>query len=296
MFDLNEKCILVASSYHKQTGPRKGSVGYVTSVYNSLKILNHNSLACMTANVRFIRYGNEKKTRSESKYVVLTFPILRENVRGRLEQFIHAINSNKHIEEWNRVRNILGRDYYVDNHTPVVLAIPIFTQEINFVSCSKHEFFSWFEGCLILPQMTHFISRALASNHFFKNDEYNGVTLHNLVTLQDMMVDRDFRQKHINDMCENSSYRNTWIKILRIVMIVIGYVNQITIIDKLDYITKHSLLRDSKDIYSTFIPYIFHRAYYMYKNIYTKQKRLTGTMSRTIKEMENTKAAILNSI
>lgn len=300
MFDLNTKIILVASSCHKKVGPRKNSIGYIVTINKSLTVLSNPNVVVISANIKFLHYGNEKKDRFETKRVLLVFPILQDNqdsIDNQFERFAHTINSNRHVEYWNKVRHFLKET----NNTPVVIAIPLSTPEVNFELCSSQEFFCWFEGFLMSRQINSFVNKALISNHFSQNELYN---VHTLLALQSMMVNKSIRQNSLSVIYRDKLKRKKWINILRIITITREIHDQKNIIASLHY-TSNNILQHIKDnrksvainkIYAMLIPYVFCRFFSKFTNIIMLLKgtdKSNKEISKIVDRIESTKAMIL---
>lgn len=292
MFDPGEKVVLIASSYHKKTGPRKNSIGYITTLNSPSSVtLNNLRITVISTSIQFLRYGNEKKDRFETKQVVTVFPVLQKNTSEQLNNFIHIISSNKYSKNWDEIRLCLN----VSKNVPIVLAVPIHTPEISLKSCSNQEFSCWFESYLTSQAMNSFINDALGSCHFFQN-KLQSIKLQTLVTLQTMMVNRHTKQTTIKAICENVSERSKWINILRIITITLKHIKQKVVKDKLVYILNHSLYeKDNKggvttnNVYSILVPYIFCQSFPKFREIYRKNEGF----NKIIKRMEDTKDMML---
>lgn len=293
MFDLNTKIVLVASSWHKNIGPRKSSVGYIAVFNDSLITLNSLNTITMRASVKFLHYGNEKKDRSETRQVLLTFPILQNNqVNTQLNNFIHSIDSDKHTKKCSRIRSALS----LPENIPIVVAAPIRTPEVNLKLCSRQEFHCWFESFLMSRQINSFVNKALTSYHFFQTkDKINSISTHKLLILQEMMVDRFARHDLMNKVYKD---RNIWINILRIIIITSEINDQTRFMDFLKYTLGYDsfVKTDSVKMYSMLIPYVFYQTFFKFKNIcasYKTGSTINEEINKVINTIESTKAAIL---
>lgn len=292
MFDLNTKIVLIGSSCHKKLGPCKNSIGYIVTLNKSLTVLNN--VVTMLAVIKFLRYGNKKKDRFETKTVLLTFPIVQNNqdsVNIQLNKFIHAI---KYTEVWDKFRINLN----LPKNTPIVVAAPVHTPEVNFKSCSDQEFFCWFESFLMSSQINSFINKAIA----FQNVS-NNITIHQLTKLQEMTINKNTRRNYIKEICKNSSERNMWIYLLRLITITSEVYDQKHVIDQLSLMsTDYSFIKNRKGdliidkVYSILVPYIFCQSFFMFKNAFLSVKKTTITgkkMETIINKIEFMKTAIL---
>ncbi len=285
MFDLGEKVILLASSCHKKTGPRKNSIGYITVFNSTLKVVNGLNLITMGAEIRFLRYGNEKKDRFETKRVRLVFPILQNNFDIRLDSFIHAVNKPS-----DKMCSVLS----IFENKPIVLAVPFYTPGTNLSMCSDQEFSCWLESCIMSQQINFFINQALISYHFFQNKE---IDPSQLIILQNAMVSNYTRKALIEDICRNASRRIKWINILRLIIVTSGYIRQKDISDNLFSISRNrSYKKDIKGrisrngLYSILGPHIFYSTFHKFENIF----KGSNQFKLLVKELNTTKTIMLS--
>lgn len=280
MFSLGEKVKLLASSCHKKTGPRKNSIGYITIFDSTLIVLNLHAIVVVAADIRFLRYGNEKNNRFETKRVELIFPILQQkNITKELQNCIHTIDKNTKILE--QIRIAAG----IPENIPIVIAVPMHTPEINFETCPNQEFSCWFESCIMAPRINSFINEALLSLHFFQN-ETPVVSLQNMLAIRDMTVDKYVRQSTLRNIYKDRSQRKIWVNILRILAITAKLIEQKNLINKLR-VDLHYI--NSSNLYSILSPYLFYPTFSIFKEIYIKYEKF----NKIIAEMEATKTAIL---
>ena len=290
MFDLGAKIILVASSCHKKIGPRKDSIGYVTSLFNAHTSIGNKSIFVTPASVKFLCYGNEKRHRFETKQVLLVFPFLNNPIEGSLKAFINIINSDKYINDWSKVRASMS----VTDKVPIALAAPIYTPEISFETCTHEELRCWFESCLLSQQTSSFVNKALLSRHPFR-EEIPCITKHRLTMLREMIMSKQTRHAIMNDMYEDISLRNEWIKTIRMVAIIAEGFEQETIFNMLYEVSATSLYdRDNKgivlptEVYKILAPYVFRSKFKAFKNVFVNKKGFP----KIIKEMEAIKKLI----
>lgn len=290
MFDLGAKIILVASSCHKKIGPRKDSIGYVTSLFHSHASIGNKSIFVTPASIKFLYYGNEKRHRFETKQVLLVFPFINNPIEGGLKAFINIINSDKYINEWNNIRASMS----MTDKIPIAMAAPIYTPEISFETCTHAELRCWFESCLLSQQTSSFVNKALLSRHTFRG-EIPCITKYRLTTLREMIMSKQVRRTIMNDMYEDISLRNEWIKIVRMVAILAEGFEQEVILNKLYEISAASLYdRDDKgvvlptEVYKILAPYVFRSKFKSFKNVFVNRKGFP----KIIKEMEAIKKLI----
>lgn len=290
MFDLGTKIILVASSCHKKTGPRKDSVGYVTTLFHSQSSICNKNIFVTPASVKFLQYGNEKKHRVETKSILLLFPAIKDCTEESLKAFINIINSEKYVNDWNGVRAAVS----LKENIPVAIAAPIYTPEVSFETCTHEELRCWFESCLLSQQISSFVNKALISYHPFRK-EINCVTKNHLTTLRKMIIEKQERHLMIKDMYEDISLRKQWIGLMRMISIISEGAEQENILNSLYEISATNLYgRDSEgvvfqtEVYKILIPYIFRNKFKAFKNIFINKKGF----SKPIKEMEAIKKLI----
>jgi len=290
MFDLGTKIMLMASSCHKKTGPRKGSVGYVTTLFHAYKSICNKRIFVTPASVKFLRYGNEKRHRFETKSILLVFPVIRNDTETSLKAFINIINSDKCVKDWNDILATMS----LKENTPVAIAAPIYTPEVSFETCTHEELRCWFESCLLSQQISSFVNRALISHHPFK-ENVPCITNDHLTTLREMIISKQVRHAVMNDMYEDISLRNQWISILRMIEIISESAEQETILNNLYDIFATGLYgKDSKgavlptEVYKILSPYIFRNKFKVFKNVFVNKKGFP----KIIKEMEGIKKLI----
>lgn len=289
MFDLGTKITLIASS-HKKTGPRKNSIGYITTSRNSSSSYK-DKIVTIPATVKFLRYGNEEKYRFETKQLLLAFPIIANNIENKLKIFMDTVNSSKYTGLREQLCNRLA----MVSNTTVAVAVPMYTPNISFEFCRSEEFYCWFESCLLSQQVGTFINKALLSKHLFKKGT-ECITAQELCLLRDMIIDKYTRQHVLKDICSHHYERVKWISILRMLLLLERYFEQQIVMPNLHKIMIGKLYnRDIKGkatisgIYSTVMPYLFRTEFSKFKSIFVANKRFNNT----IKEMETTKKAIL---
>ena len=280
MFCLGEKVKLIASSCHKKTGPRKNSIGYITIFDSTLFISDLRGIVAIAADIRFLRYGNEKDCRFETKRVELVFPMLQSpDTTEKLQKFLHSVDKN--VESLKKIRVMTG----ISEDIPIIMAIPDYTPEINFETCSNQEFSCWFESCIMAPQMNSFVNEALNSQHFFQNKDHE-ILIHKLLSIRNMALDKKTRRDILKAICRDRVQRKIWIHILRRIIITIKLIEQKKVINRLrgelDYMNTNSA-------YFVLSPYLFYLTFYIFKNMYVKHKKF----GKVVAEIEATKTAIL---
>lgn len=284
MFDLGTKIRIVASSHLKKTGPRKDSVGYVTVLSNSRAFIFNRTIFTAYASVKFIRYGNEKRHRAETKCVLLVFPVIEDNIEETLKVFINKINSEKYTSDWNEVRANMS----IPENVPIVIAAPVHTPEISFKTCTHTELCCWFESCLLSQQISSFVNKALVTRHPFKNGT-QCIAEQTLSILREMMVSKEMRHSVIKGMCDSPSIRDKWIGMMRMATIMAKHTQYDLVLNGLcNTVFSGVYDKDGKgsvtttEVYTLLIPYIFHDKFDKFKGVCIDRKGF----SKVIKDME----------
>ena len=307
MFDLGTKIILLASSCHKKTGPRKNSIGYVTPLESFKTTFNGcldkkskpiNVFATL-ASVKFLYYGNEKRARFETKQTLLVFPMIQSgsNVEATLKAFMNMVSSEKYKNSWDRVREEMS----TPDSAPVAIAAPIYTPGVSLKKrvdgdkTYEKELSCWLESVLLSPQISNFINRAIVSRHPIR-DGAQGITMQSLSTLREMMLSKEIRRGFIKDMCKISSVHNTLIKTMRMVAIIAKQAEHRTITKNFREVgATRAYNKDSNggivasDAYKILVRYLFYDKFDTFKNILVIRRGFP----KSIKEMEDTKKVIL---
>ncbi len=280
MFGLGEKVKLIASSCHKKIGPRKNSIGYITTFDTTLLVSDLYNVVTMSADIKFLQYGNEKNHRFETKRVELVFPILSQTATiEELQKFLHMVDKN--TETLKKIRSVIN----ISDDIPIVIAVPIYTPEINFETCSNQEFSCWFESCIMSPQMNLFINEAILSQHLFQSEAHMAL-MQNSLNIRNMALDRHIRQHTLKIICENKSQRKKWVNILRILTITMKLTEQKEMVKRL---RNNLYYANSHSIYFVLIPYLFYFTFFIFENVYIKNKKF----NKVLTEIETTKTAML---
>ena len=169
MFNVGSSVIVIASSQKSGTGPRKGSIGFMSSLgQGTIVIENPNyPLICYKTEIAFSRFGYEQSHRGEFKTVLALFPIpLHRKVNDKLvctvDDLCHKVgSSNKEL--FKDLEHVMGRDEARSSITVVIsplLSGVVPVNQMNFESKIL-----WIK-CILKGEMAHFLYRSIEQRHF----------------------------------------------------------------------------------------------------------------------------------
>lgn len=129
MFDTGTRVVVLASSTKKGFGPKRGSIGYVSSQQPTSFIHHmnpHDSLSflSMPITVAFSRYGFEEKRRCEFRTVINVLPVIVEelkNISSKIEDII-GLFQNDEFEKNRRWEDWVSNKYNIPGPKLVVLS------------------------------------------------------------------------------------------------------------------------------------------------------------------------------
>ena len=291
MFDTGTKIKLIASSCNKKTGPRKGSVGYITELYHLRTKIKGRTIFAIPATCRFTRYGNERKCRAETKSILTILPVVHGNdAENTIKTIISTIGPEKYVSRWNIIRSEVS----VATTIPIVLATPMYTPGLDLMMCAHEELQCWLENKIL--SLSSFTSRAIGTNYLSKEGT-SGITENDLLNLREMTVSKQLRRALLEKMCVSPNARNKWIKILLMLSIMSDRSDHEIISDDLRASSNNILnglshpkgTFTTNDVYQTLAPYLFCKKFDEYKKIFAKNTEFY----KPIKEMEAMKIIIL---
>lgn len=243
MFEPGTKVILVESSLHKATGPRKGSIGYVSNcsfthaIPTAVEGLGTFNVVASLCEILFIRFGFEEHSRIERKNVISVFPLIkngrlfdkgsgnkkeidkdRYSIDKNIKDFCSMIATQKESYLWENVRCSCE----VSSSVPITLATPINYDTTDLTTCKEVEFRAWVISYLNNLSMYKFIDNSIKSLHY---TNYNDADLHRPEIwnhLQSLTNDRDYRQDYINSHSVGPEERKECILLIRKLMSTIS--------------------------------------------------------------------------
>lgn len=196
MFGVGTKIRLVASSCRKQTGPKRGSLGYISSMtgrpHTSIKM---NTVARI-AKVVFFKYGFEKKDRLEQKDIVVVFPIVdrkKDNVRSKIDKVKNLVDGRNDSTLIEHVRNSITNK----SNTPVAIAVPVTTDGLSLLKCSANEFKAWVSSYIMSNRFAPFVQNATMLGHYKQAKHAQLAQSSTWNTLRSMSMGRDHRMKYL---------------------------------------------------------------------------------------------------
>ncbi len=109
MFNIGNKVVITGSSIKKgRTGPKVGSLGYISYVNNTFIDLDLYSI--VNASVIFYKFGNEKHYRVERKSIPFIFPKQMETMNdfnfSSQQRFLRKVSKNNKVKQC--IKNIFG--------------------------------------------------------------------------------------------------------------------------------------------------------------------------------------------
>lgn len=160
MLDTGTKVIVLESSLNGKTGPKKGSIGYITRVDQpGLCIYAGQNKFADIVRVVFDRYGFEKnKNRREVRTVINVIPF---NITGVLEgrtNFKKWLRSVSKIENDKGVQRAAERSAILYNETPVCICALAPINYTTDLSEDKEEFKTWLQATLLDKQMKGYVA------------------------------------------------------------------------------------------------------------------------------------------
>lgn len=221
MFDLATKIILVESSCRKSTGPRRGSVGYVSNISTSMMIPEH-GIAVSLIEVFFYRYGFEQKTRIEKKTVLNVFPIVGQKGEGDIQHQVSTIMDKVRNDEF--LTKSIRQLFETKESTHVIIAVPRSCNAPNMLSCSTNEFYAWGQAILSNVYIRAYVNESLTEGHFTNSKIDSMIDGNVWDRLLRMTMDREHRIAILRNWVSNSVIREKTAKILRILTIMAGRV------------------------------------------------------------------------
>lgn len=223
MFETGTRIMILASSRRKGPGPRKGSVGYVSTTRQFDYFQN---FTASLHEVFFTRYGFEETRRIERKPVICAFPILKEGEDTPLQvkSFIRRVISPKHEKDWNSVR----ASFDVNASVPIAVAVPDNVNKIDITEAPDNEFKAWTHSINYNQRIIHRIHEALMRGHFV-NSKDSRICEENLELLRAMGSDRDFRDVTLSDITATKQRKELFVSTVRMLMsVLLGGVNNDT--------------------------------------------------------------------
>lgn len=152
MIKTGTKVIVLSSSCRKKTGPRKGSIGFISQVRqhgSEISYVEKGDVFVNLTKVVFTRYGFESKERMELKYFINVFPTFLERRTMNmplLENSVDIMKTDQHSVHYFKQRL---SDMYGKAATTAYSGIimPIITTD-NIMDLSSNDFNAWLYSIL----------------------------------------------------------------------------------------------------------------------------------------------------
>ena len=144
MFIPGSKVIVLESSVKNGTGPKRGSIGYVSDISRSLsfEVYNKFNVLAKQCTINFTRYGFEEHNRRERTKIICLFPCT---------ELKHALNLTK--VKMEKHRKELNDMLHVAVNVPMTLTAPYFDCE-NLLTCNDNEFIAWVDSLVWCSEIT----------------------------------------------------------------------------------------------------------------------------------------------
>lgn len=200
MFESKSRIMVVGSSISKKnTGPRKGSIGYFVGANSSFSMSHPNRVCVCDAEVVFARFGYDTAYRAERKKVLMAFPssVIEPGKpsKGKVKALIELLSSGKIDAELRAVNP------YFSANTPIIVAVPCYP---DFVEIYKNERQAWAEAMLD-NGLGFYVNKMLGSGHFTNSTMASISDSHFLGSLIGICTDRECK----NDFIKNKVLKTT---------------------------------------------------------------------------------------
>jgi len=214
MFINSSKIVVLKSSHIGTTGPKKGSIGYINRVLNTV-LLEHVSVCATYCDVSFIRFGFEKKTRCENKMIIALFPI-PDNKNSAKDQ-VSRLDSKINRKKKNKFLDLIRQYFMIGNKkATIVMAAPVYHKSTDLLKCSPNEFTAWLLSLAANKIFMDFITSLLITEKYTKSVVPIIKTGDLLKTLQNMYVDKQFRKLITSTWANNIDSRGEIVEGIRI--------------------------------------------------------------------------------
>jgi hypothetical protein len=149
MFYNNSKVIVIQSNVKRKSGPRQGSIGYVTHVDKTMYKLSDN-YSWLNVGVLFYRYGHEEQPRREIKYIKHIIP-RQINPKTDPKKFV--------------TRLMKGSTSLKDSTRDIVVLAPLNVHcNLNAIDTDQNEIFAYLLSVLSSSFLKSVFGQMLCSN------------------------------------------------------------------------------------------------------------------------------------
>jgi hypothetical protein len=290
MFSVGTKIRLVASSCDKQTGPKRGSMGYVASYSDGSYVDESRGMVIGVGSVMFFRYGFEQRTRLEQKEVAFVFPIVNRNkgdFHPQVTRIKDLINGRGNSDIIDQLRSTVT----MKSQMPVVLAAPVTANDQSLLDCPDNEFKAWVSSHLVSGSFGMYIHGALMSMHFTQANHEQLANKTTWESFRNMAMDRDYRLMALDEWVNR---RNEVIGIFQMIIAMAGRKENKNLVDNH---TQHIIMRSGKmgtqDLYNTLALSLLNKPIMdNIRDILGHSKGLAGVIS-VIEDIETVRGELL---
>jgi len=246
MFDLGMQIVVLASNKRKNTGFRKGSVGFASTCLKSNTFGQYGFVATVNE-IFFSRYGFELKDRVEKKIIVSIFPMIKPDqgdIETQVMSLIKRINSPKSYHIWDNIRNYFG----LTKNVPVAFAVPLNYKRINLVNCSDNEFKAWINSIFRNSNFISWLNGLMATNHFVNSNMLNS-NRESVRTIHQMVVDQDYKHTKLINICKNNTTKKSIIAVIKTLLAMAGRNEKTNLINYLNAVIYDTNITDKKKLF-----------------------------------------------
>lgn len=209
MFDPLTRIAVIYSEI-KNTGPRQGSIGYISHATDIQLVASRLLSAYIyTTTINFVRYGYEKRKRSEYKQVHALIPVNFDGKTQGIETFIEKL-------EDERIFNSFKDSLNTPTDNPFCIIGPLETP-MNMLNQDDDIFYGWIETYLRYEQHNHILESFLDSEDsgfICTNLKIDYTLMRSLVS---MVYDHQMKSAGLPMLADR---KNMVIKSLRFVMLM----------------------------------------------------------------------------
>lgn len=215
MIKTGTKIIILSSSCRKKTGPRKGSIGFVSQMkqYGSeISYIEEEDVFVNLTRVVFTRYGFESKERMELKYFMNVLP----NYMAKRKIGPVLINKSAEVMKSDHTRITLLKRRYMDVYgktaalATVGVMVPIQTTD-NIMSFSDNIFSAWLYSFLRENRFIWLVRKACAK----PGQVSNIISLATLDIMGELCRDNTFRKEMLPKIAQDTKMKESTIDLVR---------------------------------------------------------------------------------
>jgi len=250
MFDLGTQIVVLASNKRKNTGFRRGSIGFASTCLRSNTFYKYGFVATINE-IFFSRYGFELKDRVEKKTIISIFPIIKspmEDTETQILSLIKRINSPKSTIIWNDINDYFG----MSQTTPVALAIPLNYKRTNLADCSNNEFKAWVNSVFLNSNFVSWLNGLMVTNHFVNSNMLN-INCKSIRIIHQMVVDREYRHSKLISICKNNDTKKSITVVIKALLVMFGRTEKNNLINYLIAVMHNTDINDKKLLFRSIL-------------------------------------------